>query len=411
MPATNVFQNTDLITNEFLFQLVNACRFFPALNKDYADRFTDRMRVGESIKVRKPPIYGVRTGETFTEQDIEDQYCTMTVLDTKGVDLEVTNREQMFNFTSLQEQVIKPAATALANEVERDLLSRAVLATFNFVGVPGTTPSTLETYNNARAIMFDNSAPEDEMTRLIITSGMGVKTNTAGLSLFHPGPIIADSFRKGFIGRHSMAEVFESQVLPTLTTGAYGASTPAAHTGTLTGATITTDGWEADASAVAAGDVVQFANSYEVNRWTKGSTGRLKNFVITAAADDTAGAMSLSISPAIVATGNYQNVTAAPVDGDLISIYSKAAANLGDIDGLASPNGLRFHRNAFLAASFDQPMPDGGAVGMMKSDPKSGIKIRFTKAWDIDANKQKYRFDVVYAWGVAYPELACRIVG
>jgi hypothetical protein len=408
--ATNVFQNTALVANEFQLQLTNRLAFIKGCNHDYASRFNENMKTGESIKVRKPPVYKTRSGETFTAQNIEDQYCTMSVQQTKGVDLEITSREQMFNFTSLRDQVIIPAAHALACDIELAAMELATLATYNFVGTPGTVPTSLETYNDARAIIFDASGPV-EQERLIITSAMGVKTSTAGQSLFNPSQIITDSFKKGFIGRHAMAEVYESQVVKTLTTGPFG-GTPAIDGAGQTGSTIATKGWTAAAAnRLKAGDIISFAGVYSVNRWTKQSTGRLANFVVTEDFDsDATGKGNVHISPALVVTGNYQNVTGSPADSALISIYGTAAAGQAAIANKSTPQGLRFARNAFLFASFDQPLGEGGVVSNMATpDPESSVRVRFMKAFDISGNVQRYRFDVVWAFGVAWPELACRI--
>jgi hypothetical protein len=43
------------------------------------------------------------------------------------------------------------------------------------------------------------------------------------------------------------------------------------------------------------------------------------------------------------------------------------------------------------------------------TDPQTGISIRFIRDWDTKNNVQINRFDCVWAWGVAYPEFACRI--
>jgi hypothetical protein len=410
--ATNVFQNTSLVTNEFLDQLINACRFIPVLNNDYQSRFTEGMKVGETISIRKPPIVVTRSGQTFSAQDQTDQFCTMTVQTTKGVDLELTNREQMFNFTALQEQVIAPAAAALANDIELEALSQATLATANFVGVPGTTPATLGVYNDARALMFDMSAPEDDRNRLIVTSTMGAQTQAAGQSLFNPTGILTKAFEKGFIGRHAMADVFESQVVKTLTTGAYG-GTPTVNGADQTGNSIITQAWSNSITGVVkAGDVLSFAGVNSVNRWTKQDTGRAAYAVVTADTDSSgAGAATIPIEMfdgrGLTTSGPYQNVTGSPADAAAISVYATAAGT--GLGSTSTPQGIRFHRNAFLFASFDQPRGDGGVVSEMKSDPKSGLKIRFMKNFDMDNNIQRYRFDVEWAFGVAYPELACRI--
>lgn len=396
-----------------MFQLKNQMPFFKGCNSDYRDRFTDSMKVGESITVRKPPIYTVRTGETFNAGNMVDQYCTMSVQTTVGVDLEITNREQMFNFTSLKEQVLKPAATTLANYVESQAMAKAVLATYNFVGVPGTVPTALETYNQARAIMFNNSAPMDDRNTLVITADMGVKTNTAGQALFNPGATITKSFQKGYIQNHAGADIYESQNVSTLTSGAYGGTPTATSAADGTGDTsvITTAGWtSANAPRLRAGDILQIAGVYEVNKWTKASTGRLKSFVVQANVSDTSGAADVTVAPKLASSGDYQNVSAAITPGALISIYATAQAGQSAIASKASPQGLRYHRNAFLACSFDQPTPNGGVISSkMVTDDETSLRVRFIEDWDTVNNKKIYRFDLVWAWGVAYPEIACRV--
>jgi hypothetical protein len=43
------------------------------------------------------------------------------------------------------------------------------------------------------------------------------------------------------------------------------------------------------------------------------------------------------------------------------------------------------------------------------SHPRLPLKIRYIADWDTDLNKRKDRLDVVWYFGVAVPEWACRI--
>jgi hypothetical protein len=409
----NTIQTLTFITREMLRQVKNNLQFVKhCAGEEFAGRFTEAPKKGETIKVRKPARYIGRDGETFSEEEYIERSVEMTVQTTAGVDLLLTNRELMFSLDDIAERVVAPAAMTLANKIDTAALAIATPAVYNFVGVPGVTPTLLKTYNQARALMAWEGAPPDSHT-LLITPDMHVEAVDAGKAFFNPTQELSKQYTQGLVGKHAGAKVFECQNLVTLTTGAYG-GTPVVDLAAQTGATINTKSWTAAAAPrVRQGDIVQFAGVYAVNPWTRQSTGALRNFTVTANKSSEAdGTLALPISPAIQVTGPYQNVTASPADNALISIYSKAAANHGDIDALASPNGLRFHKDAFLFGTFDQPKPDGAVEYCATvSDPSTGVKIRFIRDWDTKANKQINRFDVVWAFGVAYPEFAARIVG
>ena len=412
--ATNLWQNTSWVTNEFLDNLLNELQFITGCNTDYGNRFTMDMKIGESVKVRKPQVYAVRTGETFSGQAVNDQFSTITVQDTVGVDVEIPNRELMFNKTSLIEQVIQPAAATLANDIEQKAIELATKRVANVVGTPGTTPSSLETYNTARAIMFEAGAPKAGQDRLIINAAMGVKTQTAGTAWFNPSQRLSDAFEQGYIGQHFRARVYESQVLDTLTTGGYD-GTPLVNGASQSGSTIATDGWTASQTGVVKeGDVMSFASTNAVNRWTKKSTGRVAYAVVTADTDsDGSGEATIPIQMydgnGMTVTGINQNVTGSPADNAAISLYGTAAGT--GINDTESPQGLRYNRNAFAFNSFAQPEAEGGVVQDSASDPKSTITIRFLKQFEIRENRQLYRFDVVWAFGHLWNQMACRIAG
>lgn len=408
----NVFQNISFITNESMRLLKNNLQFTKNCNTDFESRFTETPKKGETIKVRKPALYVGRSGETYQAEGHTDRTVDMTVQETKGLDLDFTNRELMFNLERFSERVLAPAMQRLANTIDRAALELAIPAVANFVGVPGTTPTALKTFNQARALMSWEGAPQDNQHSLLVTPDMQVEIVDAGKSLFQSSTQIEQQYEKGIMGIHAGAKWYECQNLITHTTGPYG-GTPAMDGANQSGSTIATKGWTSAAAArLSAGDVIEIAGLYACNPYTKQSTGALRHFVVTAAFESEAdGTGDISISPAIVRTGALQNVVGTQADGALISIFSKAQANQAAIANAASPQGLRFHRDAFLFGSFDQPIPGGVEQARQVRDPQTGITLRFIRDWDTSANKQMNRFDVVWAFGVAYQELACRICG
>jgi hypothetical protein len=415
--VSNSIQTLTFITREMLRQVKNNLQFVRNCSgEEFAGRFTETPKKGETIKIRKPARYIGRDGETFTEEAYIERSVEMTVQETAGVDLLLTNRELMFSLDEIAERVIAPAALTLANKIDRAALLIATQATANYVGVPGTVPTALKTYNQARALMSWEAAPPDNHA-LLITPDMHVEAVDAGKALFNPTGDIGRQYETGLIGRHAGAKVYECQTMITHTVGPLG-GTPAvdgadqkASTATQTSMNLNTKDWtNAAAARMKKGDVIEIAGVYAVNPLTRQSTGGLRKFVVTADFSSAAdGTGALAIAPAIVTSGPYQNCSAAPADGALISVFAKAAANQADIASKASPQGFRFHRDAFLFGSFDQPTPQGVEFCKMMSDSQTGLKLRLIRDWDTKANKEINRVDVVWAFGVAYPEWAARI--
>ncbi len=72
------------------------------------------------------------------------------------------------------------------------------------------------------------------------------------------------------------------------------------------------------------------------------------------------------------------------------------------------PQNLAFHKNAFALVTVPLEMPDG-AWGARESH--NGLNIRVVKDYDIDADVEIIRMDILYGVKTLYPELACRIYG
>jgi len=398
----NTINTLTFIATEMLRQVKNNLQFLRNTDgEDITARFTEMPKAGTSFTIRKPVRYAGRTGETYTPEDYTERTISVAVQTTDGVDITLTNRELMFSLDKLQERVIRPAAVSLANILDLKALTIATQAVYAAVGTPGTVPTALKTYNQARAKIAWEGAPPDGQI-LLVTPDMQVEAVDAGKAFFNPDQAIGEQYKEGLIGRHAGAKVYEIQDPYTHTVGPLG-GTPLVNGAAQSGASLITDGWTAAAAArLKKGDIFTIAAVNAVNPFTRKSTGSLRQFVVTAdVSSDGAGNLTAAISPSIVLTGPYQNVDVGPADNAALTILG--AANV------VSPQGLRFQRDAFIFGMCKQPEPGGVEFAKSLVDEQTGISLRFIRDWDTTNNKQLNRVDAVWAFGVAFPEFACRV--
>lgn len=398
----NSIQVLTFVATELLREFKNNLQFVKNCDgEDFTSRFTQMPKVGESFTVRKQAMFSGRTGETYTAEDYTERTVSVAVQTTDGLDITLTNRELMFSLDRLKERVINPAALKLAHIVDTKALQIATQAVYNAVGTPGTVPTALKTYNQARMKQSWQSCPQDGHT-LLITPDMHVEAVDAGKALFNPSQNIAEQYERGVIGRHAGAKVYEIQNPYTHTVGPLG-GTPLVNGASQSGASLITDGWTAAAaSRLKKGDIFTIANVNAVNPFTGSSTGSLAQFVVTAdVSSDALGNATIPISPSIVTSGALKNVSAGPADNAAITVLGAAST--------VTPQGLRFQKDCFIFGTCKQPEPGGVEFAKSIADDATGISIRFIRDWDTTNNKQLNRLDVVWAFGVAFPEWGCRV--
>jgi len=198
-------------------------------------------------------------------------------------------------------------------------------------------------------------------------------------------------------------------MIPVHTTGTYG-GTPLTN-GATQGSTgsgnayvatsdIITDGWTSGGTSLKAGDIVTFAGCYDVHPETKVSTGVLKKFVIVSDVSDTTGAITMTVSPGVIAGGAYQNCSNRIADNSAITVLGTSATAYGQ--------NLAFHKDAFTFVSADLDIPKG--VDMAARERFGNISMRFVRWFDGDTGDWKARFDILHGMAALYPELACRLV-
>lgn len=382
------------VTNEALRILHQKLNFVGNVNRTYDDSFAKTgAKIGDSLKIRLPNQYAVRTGKTLNTQDTSESSVTLQVATQKGVDVNFSSADLTMSLDDFSDRILQPAMSALAANIESDALSM-YKDVFNQVNNVGSA-ATFAGVANVRKKLVDNLCPQDNLSMLVNTED-NVDLVDALKGLFNDSKEVSKLYREGYIGRTSGFTFMENTLLPAHTTGTEnGASTTLTINGAnQTGATLTVA--NGSSKTLTKGDIITLAGCNRVHPETKVDTGVAQQFVVTA--DVAAGGTSVSISPAIVTSGATQNVSASPTD-------SGAVTKVGGASAVHNVS-MGFHRDAFAFATADLVMPKG--VDFSARKVLDGISMRIVRAYDINNDNLPCRIDVLYGYKTIRPELACR---
>lgn len=394
-----------MITNEAAMVLGNNTVLAKCVNRDYDQDFgVVGAKIGQTINIRRPVRPITRTGPVVDIQSAVETYSPLVFTNPIGVDYAFTSAEMTFSIDDFSNRFIKPAMVAIANQVDKlgfDLMSKV----YNLVGTPGT-PLTTSTARDAvlaaAAKLYENLAPvEDGNLHFINGSAFNAVLSGSNAALFNPQKEISDIYVKGFQGDFGGFRHYMDQLVLGHQNGVYG-GTPQVDGAGQTGAVLSTKGWTPTTTSLNVGDVFTIDGVFMVNPQTRQNTGILQQFVVTAqTTTDGSGLSDIAISPAIVISGSFQNVTNAPADSATITV-SGASTDFYS-------QSLGFHRDAFMLANKELVLPVGVERAMYGTDPLSGIGIRVVQQYDVRNDQFITRFDTMVAWATLYEQLAVRL--
>jgi hypothetical protein len=379
------------VTREALRVLHQKLNFVGSIVREYDDQYAkDGAKIGDSLKIRLPNEYTVRTGAALSAQDTTETSVTLQVATQKGVDLNFTSSDLTLSLDRFSDRILDPAMSVLAANVEADAMSMykdVYQSVWN-----GGAAATLAKVLSARKMLQDSLAPLNNRTANLNTQD-NVDLVDALKGLFNDQTAVAKQYREGFMGRTAGFDFVENTMWPGHTRGAgagylvngavaSGATTLPVDTGTGT---------------IKRGDVFTIAGVYRVHPETKVSTGQLQQFVCTA--DYAGGAGDVSISPTIYSTGARQNVDAVPADNAAITLAGTASTAVG--------TSLLYQKEAFAFATADLVMPKG--VDFSAREVFDGISIRIVRQYDINNDKFPCRLDVLYGYKTLRGRLASRV--
>lgn len=405
---SNTLLTIDMVTLEALRVLHGNLAFVKNINRDYDDSFAKTgAKIGDTLRIRKPPKYAVRTGAVMTGQNNTESSVSLPVTNQKGVDLNgFSSVELALKVDDFSDRFLRPAMSVLASTVDFDALSMTTNV-YNSVGTPGTTPATYQVWGDANAKLDDFLAPRDGNRTAILNPNAMARTVDGLKGLFQAGDALADQYRSGVMTRAIDLKWAIDQNIRNLTMGTRDGTvsvTGAVATASTQIALDYTAGSSASATIVA-GEVLTLGSVFAVNDETKQTLTSLKQFVVTATQTAASSQwLTVPISPTVFGpTSNaLQNVSALPADNAAVTFY-------GTTSSTAYPQNLIFHKDAFTFATVDLPMPRAAQMASRKT--LDGISMRIWQGDDIVNDQFPTRSDILYGYVATYPELACRVWG
>jgi hypothetical protein len=390
----NTLLTPTAVTREALRILHQKLNFIGNIDRQYDSSFAvEGAKIGNSLKVRLPNEYTVRTGAAINVQDTTENSETITMATQKGVDVEFSSADLTTDLDDFGQRILEPMMSVLAANIESDALSmfKDVYNQVNNVG----SSATFSTVLNGRKKLVDNLAGSTNL-KCNLDTQTNVDMVDVLKGLFQDSASISKQYKEGMLGRTAGFEFFENTMMPRHTTGSddgtgdYLTDDVTAQTGS----TITVD---TGTGTLLEGDIITIAGVNRVHPETKADTGQLQQFVITA--DAAASATSLSISPAIVATGATQNVTNGAANNSAITKIGGASAT-HDVS-------LAYAKDAFAFVTADLRLPRG--VDFAAREVMDNISMRIVSDYDITNDTFPTRIDVLYGYKTLRPQLACRL--
>ena len=401
----NTLLTPTAVTREALRILHQKLNFVGTVLRQYDSSFAKSgAKIGDSLKIRLPNQYTVRTGASLSTQDIVESSVTLQVATQKGVDTTFTSDDLTMDLDDFSERILEPAMSVLAANIESDAMSM-YKDVYNHVTDVGATVDVADVLN-AGKVLTDNLAPYDNRT-LNLSTQDNVDLVDAIKGLYNDQTKVAKNYREGRVASNTFgySNIMENTMWPQHTTGTDDGTGDylVNDAGTIAeGSTsVTTD---TGAGTYLIGDIFYFAGVFHVHPETKATTTKLKEFTITA--NSGTSATTINFSPAMYSTGAKQNVSAMPANN--AALHKNESDQSTDIAASADFGvSLAYHKDAFAFATADLLMPTG--VDFAAREVVDGISMRIVRDYAISTDTFPCRLDVLYGYKTVRPDLACRI--
>jgi len=297
------------------------------------------------------------------------------------------------------------AAARLAAEIDKNLYA-TVAAQAGIV------------VKKAGALTWDDGATTEA---LLLSRGIGAgRERKMFLNLFDYRDIAKDLGNRAYLGDRSK-DAYERSKVPDIAGFATFRTDNVANltvTGTVSGTTVSgaqsftptamtgdlpTDNRRmvlnvagANIANIKAGDAFTIANLNAVHQIDKSDTGQLMTFRVISVAG---GGANLTITPAIIATGPYQNVTAAAANSAALTFLNTAT----------KPVNAFWTQGAVTLDYGKLAFPNGQGAAVMTATTKNGVPLLMSANFTNLAGKVDIRCTTLYAATVLEPE-QCGII-
>ena len=402
---SNTLLTIGMITRETLRVLENELTFTRQINRSYDSQFAKAgAKIGNVLNVRLPVRFSYSQGQGLILQDLTESSVPVVLNIQYQRSFAITSSDLALSVDDFRKRFIDKAMKSMANQIDGDglLLYKTVN---NEVGTPGTVPNTVQTYLDAGTLLSNEACPIEDRC-LVISPAMNGTIVGALTGLFNPQRTISKQYTKGMMSEDTVGyDWYMDQNCALHTVGLQG-GTPITNGVNQVGGSIISDGWSNSTQVLNRGDIIQVAGVFAVNPQNLQSFNTLANFVVTAdTTSDGSGNATIPVQingANIIATGPYQNVTAALPDDTAITVNGAASTK--------TQRGLAFHPDAFTFASADLPLYGGlDMADRIADDQDLKMSMRVIRDYDINLDRAPLRMDLLGGWATLYPQLACRI--
>jgi hypothetical protein len=408
----NTLLTTQEITFETLMILKNTLKFAANVHRGYDDQFAVKGRkIGATLNIRKPPRFIGRTGQAVNLEGLTDTYVPLTLNTQFGVDFEASSSEMALSIDDFKNRYLMAAAATIANKIDRDGLLSMYQTTANTVGAAGTTPNTFLVWAQAGQKLDEMGAPDDDRRTIVMNPAARVAIVDALKGLFQDSANISRQYKTAKMGTTAGFEWYQDQNVVTHTIGTF-VGVPVVSGGGQSGSTLVTKTWTAG-DTLNVGDWFTLGTAtggvFAVNPQSRTSTGSLQQFVVTVpfTAVGGGGNDTINIFPALLPSGQFQNVDSSPANNATLNIWQGTTSPSGKV----TPQNMAWHESAYTMACVDLEVPGGIDLGYSARDKETGVSLRFIRQYVASTDQWISRFDVLYGWAGLYPELACRVAG
>ena len=398
----NSLLTINMITREAVRLWKNSNAFLQNVDMQYDESFAVvGAKIGSTLRIRLPNDFTVTTGPALSVQDTAEQSTTLVLATQKHVDVAYSTADRTLSLDDYSRRVLAPMINNLAGAVAVDIMSGSEGGICNIVAAQDTGYNILSpiasTYLNAGAQLDLNSAPIAD--RKIVNSPTTEARVVASLAgLLNPASQISRQYVTGRMYDALGFVWMKDQTVIAHTSGTLPQGSATVNGAGQTGLSLTVN---ALSYTLNQGDIITIAGVYQVNRITKQSTGRLRQFVVTA--NVASGATSIPIYPAIVPSASgiqvqYQTVTTSPANG--------AAVNpaLGLAPSITYQKNFAFTPEAVTLTTADLEMPHN--VHEAARESFDGVSMRMVTDYFIGTDQLITRLDVLYGYLWIRPEWA-----
>jgi len=393
---SNSLLTINMITREAIRLFTNTNALLRNVDKQYDSQFAKTgAKIGDTLRIRLPNDYTVRTGKVASVQGTNEQEVPLTVATQQGVDMSFSSADLTLSLDDFSERILAPAVNVLAGGVASNLAQGTEgFSNLVYKDSSGIATPDASTWLLAGAKLDNMSAPRER--RKIMLDPLTQARTVAGLTgLFNPQVKLSSQYASGEMARDTLGfDWFMDQTTIKHTNGSYSAG--AVSGANQTGSSITVS---AITGTFNKGDIITFAGVNGVNRVTKQSTGELAQFVVTA--NVASGATSIPIYPALVPAGaggvavQYQTVTASPANAAVITLVGGASVTFR--------KNVAFRPEALTLATADLELPRKGVVEAAREN-YDGVSMRMISAYDVVNDDFITRLDILYGWATVRGE-------